>query len=164
MGFFGSVFAALTMHRQWHLPWVLWVLPFLVAILIGGSAAWVLRLPGEEPVPSERMKRVMLWSTFGEGIGLFLAANIVVNAHRPDLLIPAMALVVGLHFLPMAFAASFRPFHILGGALAVSGVLGFLAPSPLGGGIAGSLAAMGLWTAAVLALQRHGRLKRGRTA
>nr|WP_316414588.1 hypothetical protein [Mesoterricola silvestris] len=161
MGFFGSVFAALTMHHQWHLPWELWVLPFLVAMLIWVSAVWVLRLPGEDPVPSERARRAMYWSSFGEGIGLFLAANIVINVHRPDLLIPAMAIVVGLHFLPMAFAASFRPFYILGAALAVAGILGFVAPSPLGGGIAGFMAALGLWIAAVLAVRRHGRLKRG---
>lgn len=58
-----------------------------------------------------------MWSTIGEGIGLFLASNIVINLHRPDLLLPSMALVVGLHFLPIALATHLRPFSVLGAAL-----------------------------------------------
>lgn len=46
--------------------------------------------------PSERAGRVIIWSSIGEGVGLFVAANIVQNLHRPELLLPAMALVVGL--------------------------------------------------------------------
>ncbi|RZM28052.1 MAG: hypothetical protein EOO88_10495 [Pedobacter sp.] len=38
----------------------------------------------------------------GEGIGIFLAVNIVTMINRPELKIPAMALVVGLHFIPLA--------------------------------------------------------------
>jgi MFS family permease len=37
-----------------------------------------------------------------EGLGIFLAVNIVINLGHPDLIIPAIALVVGLHFYPMA--------------------------------------------------------------
>ena len=48
--------------------------------------------------------------------GLLLAFNIVINLHRPDLLLPSMALVVGLHFLPIAFAAGFVPSTSSAGA------------------------------------------------
>ena len=37
-----------------------------------------------------------------EGLGIFLAVNIVINLGHPDLIIPAIALIVGLHFYPMA--------------------------------------------------------------
>ncbi|MDB5159115.1 MAG: hypothetical protein JWR50_3822 [Mucilaginibacter sp.] len=37
-----------------------------------------------------------------EGLGIFLGINIVVNMGHPDLTIPVIALVVGLHFYPMA--------------------------------------------------------------
>jgi hypothetical protein len=37
-----------------------------------------------------------------EGLGIFLAVNIVINMGHPDLIIPAIALVVGVHFYPMA--------------------------------------------------------------
>lgn len=37
-----------------------------------------------------------------EGIGIFIGINIVVNLGYPDLVIPVIALVVGLHFFPLA--------------------------------------------------------------
>ncbi len=37
-----------------------------------------------------------------EGLGIFIGINVVVNLGRPDLAIPVMALVVGLHFFPLA--------------------------------------------------------------
>jgi hypothetical protein len=37
-----------------------------------------------------------------EGLGIFVAINVVVNLGHADLTIPAIALVVGLHFYPLA--------------------------------------------------------------
>jgi hypothetical protein len=36
------------------------------------------------------------------------------NLHHPEWLMPAVALIVGLHFLPIAWAAPFPPFYALG--------------------------------------------------
>jgi hypothetical protein len=50
-------------------------------------------------------KRMGKWFgiIFGaEGLGIFLAINIVINLGHPDLVIPVLALVVGIHFYPMA--------------------------------------------------------------
>lgn len=52
-----------------------------------------------------KKKRMGKWFgiIFGaEGLGIFLAVNIVINLNHPDLIIPAIALVVGVHFYPMA--------------------------------------------------------------
>ena len=67
----------------------------------------VIHLPGGGIKPSKEAERAIIWSSTAEEIGLFLASDIVIKLHRPDLLLPAMALVVGLHFLPIAFAACF---------------------------------------------------------
>jgi len=107
-------------------------------------------------------ERAILWSTMGEGIGLFLASNIVINIHRPDLLLPSMALVVGLHFLPIAFVAGFRPFYVLGAGLIVAAVAGLLIGAPTGGEVAGFMAAGALWVASVIAIGRD-RLAKGRS-
>jgi len=50
-------------------------------------------------------KKMGMW--FGiifaaEGLGIFIAINIVTNMGHPELTIPVIALVVGLHFYPMA--------------------------------------------------------------
>ena len=50
-------------------------------------------------------KRMGKWFgiIFGaEGLGIFIGINIVVNLGHPELAIPVMALVVGLHFYPLA--------------------------------------------------------------
>jgi hypothetical protein len=159
MSFFGAVFVALTMHRQWQVEGPAVALPFAVFAVIALAAGYVIRLPGEGIKPSERAERAILWSSIGEGIGLFLAANVVINLHRPDLLLPAMALVVGLHFIPIAFAAPFRPFYLLGGALVLAAVAGSVVPAPAGGEVAGLMAAGGLWLAAITAVRRDWRAK-----
>lgn len=37
-----------------------------------------------------------------EGLGIFIGINVVINLGYPDLVIPMMALIVGLHFYPLA--------------------------------------------------------------
>ena len=154
MGFFGSVFASLTLYWQWHLSGAALALPFLGFVLIGLAAGYVIRVPGEGIRPTPKEERAMLWSSIAEGVGLFLASNIVINLHRPDLLLPAMALVVGLHFLPIAYAATFRPFHVLGAALIVVASAGFIVGAPTGSEVAGFMAAGVLWLAAGMAIRR----------
>ncbi len=163
MGFFGAVFASMTLYWEWHLHGVALALPFLGFVLIGIAAYHVIRTPGEGIRPSPSEERAIMWSSIGEGVGLFLAANIVMNLHRPDLLLPSMALVVGLHFLPIAFAAGFRPFYGLGMALIVAAIMGFVIEAPTGGEVAGFMAAVALWLASGMALRRD-RLAKLRTA
>lgn len=154
MSFFGAVFVSLTLYWQWHLTGIALAVPFLGFALIGLAAGHVIRSPGEGITPTPKEERAIMWSTIGEGIGLFLASNIVINLHRPDLLLPAMALVVGLHFLPIAYAAAFRPFYVLGAALIVAAVAGFVVGAPTGGAVAGFMAAGALWLAAGIAVRR----------
>lgn len=159
-GFFGAVFAALTMSWQLHVSGAALALPFAGFATIGLTAAFVIRLPGNGVTPSKNVEKAIMWSSVAEGLGLFLASNILLNLHLPDLLLPAMALVVGLHFLPIAFAASFRPFYVLGTALIMAAIIGFAVRTPSGSEIAGFMAAAGLWIAAILAVQRDWRMKR----
>ena len=163
MSFFGAVFASLTLYWEWHLSGVALALPFLVFILIGFAASYVIRTPGEGIKPSPKEERAIMWSSIGEGDGLFLAANIVMNLHRPDLFLPWMALVVGLHLLPIPFAGGFRPFYGLGAALIVAAIMGFVVKAPTGGEVAGIMAAGALWLASGIALRRDG-LAKARTA
>ena len=154
MSFFGAVFASLTLYWQWQLSGAALALPFLGFVLIGLAAIYVIRSPGEGIKPSPKEERAIMWSSIGEGIGLFLASNIVINLHRPDLLLPSMTLVVGLHFLPIAFAAGFRPFYVLSTALIVVATAGFIVGAPTGGEVAGLTAAGALWLASGIAVRR----------
>lgn len=159
MSFFGAVFSALTLYWQQHVMGVALLLPFLVFALFGLAAARVLRLAGTGFVPSPAAQRAITWSSAAEGIGIFLAANLVINLHRPELLLPAMTLVVGLHFLPIAYAAGFRPFYTLGVSLILAAVVGIILSGTAGGTISGVAAAIGLWTASGAAILRDRRAK-----
>ena len=161
MSFFGAVFASLTLYWQWHLSGAALAWPFAAFVLIGIAASYVIHKPGEGIKPSEREQRAIMWSSIGEGIGLFLASNIVINLHRPDLLLPSMAVVVGLHFLPIAFAAEFRPFYALGVVLIAIAAAGFVVGGPTGGELAGFMAAGALWFASGIAVRRDWVAKGG---
>ena len=164
MSFFGAAFAALTLYWQYGVAGFTLAIPFFVFVAIGFAALQVLRRPGTGLVPSPRAERALMWAGIGEGLGLFLAGNIVMNLHRPDWLLPSMALVVGLHFLPIAWAAHFRPYFVLGAALVLAAMVGFGVQAPLGGTIAGLMAALALWTAALLAVRRDALAKAGSVA
>ncbi|NVN43513.1 hypothetical protein HW537_06305 [Asaia siamensis] len=154
MSFFGAVFASLTLYWYLDLSGIALAVPFLGFLMIGITAMYVIRLSGDGIKPTPKEERAIMWSSIGEGIGLFLASNIVMNLHRPDLLLPSMALVVGLHFLPIAFAAGFRPFYVLGAALIVAATVGFVVGAPIGGEVAGLMAAGALWLASGIAIRR----------
>jgi len=160
MSFFGAVFASLTLYWQWHVSGAPLALPFLAFALIGAAASYVIRIPGEGMKPSPKEEHAIMWSSIGEGVGLFLVANIVINLHRPDLLLPSMALVVGLHFLPIALVAGFRPYFVLGMALIAAAIMGFFVGAPTGGRLTGFMAAGALWLASGIAVRRDWLAKR----
>jgi hypothetical protein len=160
MGFFGAVFAALTMHWQWNISGETLAAPFVVFAAIGVSAVICIRLPGQGFTLSRRAEKAIMWSSIAEGIGLFVGSQFVLNLHRPELLLPVMALIVGLHFLPIALVSAYDGYYVLGGALVFSGVIGCIISGPSGGELAGVAATVALWIAAILAVHRDWRAKR----
>jgi hypothetical protein len=159
MSFFGAVFASMTLRFQFHRAGISFTSPFLIFAGIAAMAAWAIRQPGRGIPTSERASRVIMWSSIGEGIGLFIAVNIVVNLHHSEMLLPTLALVVGAHFFPVAYAAPFPPFYVLGIALLSAAAFGFGITQPRGGEIAGFASAIALWIAAVVAIRRDLKVK-----
>jgi hypothetical protein len=161
MSFFGALFAALTLGFQLHWRGAMLGLPFLGFVLIALAAVAVIRQPGEGIKPSLQAEKVIMWSSIGEGVGLFAAAQLTTSLGHPELLLPAVAIVVGLHFLPIGRAAAFVPFYLLGAALLAAGALGFVLPAPTGGEVSGFAAAAALWLASILAIRRDSRSRSG---
>lgn len=159
MSFFGAFFAALTLGFQLHWTGIALGLPFLGFVAIAGAAALALRLPGQGIVLSDKAERVIMWSSIAEGIGLFLAAQITISLGHREMLLPAMALVVGLHFLPMGWGLPFRPYAVLGSALVMAAAAGFAIGGVAGGGVAGFAGCIALWVAAILAAGRERRAR-----
>jgi hypothetical protein len=74
-------------------------------------------------------KKAGMWFgiIFGaEGLFIFLAVNLVINLGHPELVIPAIALVVGLHFYPMAKIFRRKIDYYLATWATVVAILGFV--------------------------------------
>jgi hypothetical protein len=155
MSFFGALFAALTLAFELHWRGIMLGLPYLAFVAIALAALLALRLPGEGIAPSKQAEKVIMWSSIAEGIGLFVAAQTTISLGHREMLLPAMALVVGLHFLPMARAIPFRPFYGLGFALLAASAAGFAIGGTTGAELAGFAGAIALWTASLLAIGRE---------
>lgn len=87
---------------------LLFIFPLLsIYFIVKGIALFKIaknfpKLTSEADIAEE--KRIGKWFgiVFGaEGLGIFIGINIVVNLGYPELTIPVLALVVGLHFYPM---------------------------------------------------------------
>jgi hypothetical protein len=102
----GIAFGGLYTTNWWYLLLVFPVFSVLFvfnAIKLFRIAKYFPKLTSEADLAEE--KRVGKWFgiIFGaEGLGIFVGINIVVNLGHPDLVIPTIALVVGLHFFPLA--------------------------------------------------------------
>jgi hypothetical protein len=157
MGFFGTVFAAATLALEFDWRGTSIGVPFAAFAAI--AAIVTIRAPGQRAARSPHAKRVIIWSTIGEGLGLVVAANVVINTGHAEWLLPVTALVVGLHFLPMAHGIPFRPFYWIGSALVLAATIGFALSQTVGGKISGLTAAAALWIAAVVAVRREWKAK-----
>jgi hypothetical protein len=111
MAFFSLLWAGIAFGGLHTTPWWPGLLIFPVfSVLFVFNAVKLFRAAQYFPkVTSEtdraEGKRMGMWFgiIFGaEGLGIFLGVNIVINLGYPDLVIPTLALVVGLHFFPLA--------------------------------------------------------------
>lgn len=154
MSFFGAVFVSMTLALQMDRRGPLLLSPFILTVGVSVFSIDTLRLPGKGIAPSGPARRVILWSTLGEGIGIFIAVNAAINLGYSHMLLPVMALIVGLHFLPMGYGIPFPPFYLVGSLIVLSGLVGLSVDQPLGGAISGFWSAIVLLLAAAMAIRR----------
>lgn len=88
---------------------VLLIFPVLSMLFVVNSvklfkvAKYYPKLTSEADIAEGKRTGKWFGIIFGaEGLGIFIGINLVVNLGHPELAIPVMALVVGLHFFPLA--------------------------------------------------------------
>jgi hypothetical protein len=96
---------------------------------------------------------VGLWSTI-EVVALLITANLLEKLHRPDLMMPCGAIIVGLHFFPLARGIPVRLYHATGAGLVIVGLAGLLLPATDRAIVVGMGAALVLWATALLIVLR----------
>jgi len=155
MSFFGAGFASLTLLLQLQWTGLKLGLPFIGFAVIAIAAMIVVRLPGDGFTRPEGSGKTMLWSSIGEGVGIFLVNELLISLGHSDLIVPAMALIVGLHFIPIAYWAPFHQLYILAATIILGGIVGLLIDQPAGGTVAGFTAAAALAGASIAAVRRE---------
>lgn len=154
MSFFGALFASLTLLFQLNERGPMIGTPFIGFAVIAAVATIVAKSPGTFIKP-DGSGRVIMWSSVGEGAALFIVNEALINIGQSDLVLPAMTLIVGLHFIPIAYYAPFRQLYVLAAIMMVAGVAGLLLVQPLGGTMAGFTAAAALTMASIAAVLRE---------
>lgn len=88
-----------------------------------------------------------MWSSIGEGIGIFIAINVLLNIGMADRFMAGIALVVGLHFIPIALKVPGRIYSFLAAILVAISVIGFAIPSPSYAALCvGGMSAVTFWS------------------
>lgn len=131
----------------------------VVPIAISAAALiWARRQPvgTGNPVNGDHIGRVISIATAIEGVAIFLVANVLINLHMETLLMPAIAIIVGLHFLPLARWIPVPLYSRTGAGLIAVGVTAACLPLGSRAIVTGITAAVVLWVSGVL-LVRGGR-------
>jgi hypothetical protein len=132
--------------------WQLAVPPVISAALIGfGSRA--VSLSGPSGVSARVGRAVGLWSTI-EGVAIFIVIRTAIRYKRPDAIAPLIAIIVGLHFLPLAYEMPFRLYYATGTVLILIGAVGFWLRHAQSRVFVGLAAAAALWATAALVLAK----------
>jgi len=126
----GIAFGGLNGTPYWFYPLIFPVFSLLFvfnAVKLFRLAKHFPKLTSEADLAEE--KRAGKWFGIifgGEGLGIFVGINIVVNLGYPDLVIPTIALVVGLHFFPLAKVFKRTIDYYLASWATLIAVLGFV--------------------------------------
>lgn len=159
MTFFGFVWFGWGLGSLDSMPWEGWIalyvcglsLLFLSVRAIRGARKQLVSLSGSVP-RMENGKQFGLVSA-AEFVGCGIAVAICYAQHRIDLLAPAIGIVVGLHFIPLARVFNFAGYYAIGASIVAVSVCAMILFS--GDAVAAATGtAIGaiLWLTAVYAL------------
>jgi hypothetical protein len=162
VGFFGAVWLTLGMMVagiSWHIG-VAAVLPVFVLIAFLGSVVRR-RLPNIAEVETPEKKQMM--RTFGvvnvaEWVAIFGVVNLLANLHLNGWIIPAVVLIVGAHFIPLARIFQTRQHLKTGTAMMLCAAVAVLLPVSVRDMVECVGAGVILWVSAAAALRTAFRL------
>jgi hypothetical protein len=151
----GALWVVLAVYSQPLPSPVLCVIPIIIAVAL---ISWSISVSRKRtPLPSNertRVNKIVMYASAFEGVAIFLGAHILNNMGVAHQLLPLIAVVVGLHFLPFAPFLPERRYYPIAFILVAIGLRGALVhPPDVRAWFVGLSSAIVLWTAAVIALR-----------
>lgn len=150
--------------QAWFWAYIAAVAAISIALLVAGIAIIRrgLRLPREASnATRRRIRRDYIITVVVEVVALNIAANLLITHHMMSYLPAAFAVIVGLHFFPLAWIFRTRHYHATAVLMTLAGILAILtlaggAPAETTGSLAAAACALVLWgTAALSWRQAH---------
>lgn len=100
---------------------------YAIGIVISGlmvALAWGRDVRSAPPEERKRRGRIVGIASAVEGVAIIAAVSVLVNLGRRDLIAPAVAIIVGVHFLPLARWLPAPIYYFTGGLLVAVGMAG----------------------------------------
>lgn len=159
MTFFATIWWIVGLHASTRNPLLVYVVPIAVAAL--GAALWYIPVVAPRPaVTAEsiaddlRRGRLVGWASAAEGVAILIVANILGNTGHAGAIAPAIAIIVGIHFIPLARGFPAPAYYLTALALILLGAFGLsIASIPLRVTVVGAGAALILWLTSGAALR-----------
>ncbi len=115
------------------------------------------------PADRRRISRLVGWASGVEGVAIFVAVNVLNWAGWQAYDVCAIAIIVGLHFIPLARMPHARIYNVTAAALTGLGLAGCLMPESTRGLAVGAGAAMLIWATCAYVIGRMTPARAART-
>ena len=140
-------------------PKVALVLPVAISLAIGWMVTRRIAATGASRANPGHAGRVVMWASIGQGVAIIVAAIILQNLDRGDLIVTAMAAIVGAHFLPLARYIPAPGYYATGAAMIAVAAVGLAFAPPLRGLVTCGGSALVLWATTLSFLRARSGLR-----
>ena len=131
MGVFAAIWWLVGVRASGHGSLLIYSIPLVVTgLIVIVSLRSNDRSAQVSPEERARRGRLVGIASGAEGLAIFVAANVMGNIGRSDYTGPVIAIIVGLHFLPLARLLPAGLYYGTSALLIVLGVCGFLIRRP----------------------------------
>ncbi|MGR4865770.1 hypothetical protein [Caulobacter sp. LARHSG274] len=119
--------------------------PMVSAAMILFARQRLKNAPAVSGDTAKRRGRIIGWAVAGEGVAIAVTSHLLVKAGLVAFVVPAVAIIVGLHFLPLAKLLSVKIYYVAGGLITLAGIAGLVVEAPHRALFTGLSAAVLLW-------------------
>ena len=150
---FGAIWGGIGLAR---FGWPVMAVPVVISVML---IAWASRIaaPVRAAADASRIGRLIGIWTMVEGIAIFATFALTPVLGIPDAAVPILAIVVGLHFLPIARGIPTPVYYATGSAMIATGAIALLLPAADRHAATGIPCAIILWASCVAIGQRSQR-------